>query len=173
MEPGFGFRRHAWKRARADLLPTLPLQVVRIHMARARRLGLDYKAYASFRATAGRDIVAFLFSGNALRLAPAQSIIPPDIAHKVRNLPAGRIAGVYAPTLPDAVQDENPFLTRTGRAPGFTTSWADARDHVQRLMGDAPRKGILLVAATDVEREWCAMGRMGGMLSADRFFAAL
>ncbi len=39
LEPGAGWRRHAWSRARADLLPTLPLEVVRLRVARARNWG--------------------------------------------------------------------------------------------------------------------------------------
>ena len=69
MEPGAGWRRYAWKRARTELLPKLPLEVVRMRVRRARELGLDYKTYAGVRATTGRDLVAFLFSSNALRLS--------------------------------------------------------------------------------------------------------
>jgi len=40
MEPGFGFRKHAWTKARAALLPSLPLEIVRLRVERAKRLGL-------------------------------------------------------------------------------------------------------------------------------------
>ena len=66
-EKGAGWRRVAWKKSREALLPKLPLEVVRMRVRRARELGLDYKSYAGFRAANGRDIVAFLFSSNALR----------------------------------------------------------------------------------------------------------
>ncbi|MDH3263731.1 MAG: hypothetical protein OEM24_07010, partial [Paracoccaceae bacterium] len=68
MEGGAGWRRHCWTKAREELLPTLPLEVVRLRVKRAAELGLDYRAYASFRASTGHDVVALLFSSNALRL---------------------------------------------------------------------------------------------------------
>ncbi len=74
LEAGRGFRKLAWSKARKSLLPSLPLEVVRIHVKRAKRLGLPYKTYATIRSTAGRDIVAFLFSGNAVALRPGGSI---------------------------------------------------------------------------------------------------
>ena len=32
LEPGFGWRRHCWTAARAGLLPTLPIEVVRLRV---------------------------------------------------------------------------------------------------------------------------------------------
>ena len=68
MERGASWRRYAWRRARSELLPKLPLEVARRRVRRARELGIDYKAYAGIRAATGRDIIALLFSSNALRL---------------------------------------------------------------------------------------------------------
>ena len=62
MEKGAGWRRYAWKRARADLMPTLPLEVARRRVKRARELGIDYKSYAGIRAATDR-------SGRASRYA--------------------------------------------------------------------------------------------------------
>jgi hypothetical protein len=78
MEPGYGFRKVAWSKARRALLPSLPLEIVRVRVARAKRLGLPYRTYATIRATSGRDIVAFLFSGNALGLARSARVPPVD-----------------------------------------------------------------------------------------------
>ncbi|MEM7490452.1 MAG: hypothetical protein AAF390_15135, partial [Pseudomonadota bacterium] len=64
---GYTGRLHQWRRARTALLgKALPLEVVRMRVRRAAALGLDYGTYASVRATTGRDIVALLFSSNAL-----------------------------------------------------------------------------------------------------------
>ena len=71
LERGASWRRYAWTRARSELLPTLPIEVARRRVRRARELGLDYKAYAGIRASTGRDIVALLFSTGLLR--PADS----------------------------------------------------------------------------------------------------
>lgn len=166
LEAGFGFRRHAWGKARRDLLPRLPLEVVRLHVARAKRLGLDYSTYASVRATAGCDIVGFLFSGNALGLGPRQFSLPPQVSARLGDLPAGRIGAIYAPTLPEDVARAHPALfDRIGRAPAFTDTWADARTRLLSLLDGMPRRGVVLVAATAVERDWRDMARLGAVLS--------
>ncbi|MGF1552163.1 MAG: hypothetical protein ACFBWO_06645 [Paracoccaceae bacterium] len=46
LDPGRSFRAYAWKRARAELVPRLPLEIVRRRVRRARELGLDYPANA-------------------------------------------------------------------------------------------------------------------------------
>lgn len=47
LEGGSGWRRYAWRRARRELLPQLPIEVVRLRIRRAKELGgIDYKAYA-------------------------------------------------------------------------------------------------------------------------------
>jgi hypothetical protein len=70
LDRGFGWRHHCWKTAREALLPNLPIEVVRLRVKRAAEIGLDYRTYASIRASSGHDVVAFLFSSNALRLLP-------------------------------------------------------------------------------------------------------
>ena len=78
MEAGRAWRRFAWTKAREELLPTRPLDVVRMRVRRARELGLDYTAYASIRAASGHDVVALLFSSNALRVGPRAVVLPAD-----------------------------------------------------------------------------------------------
>ncbi|RMA43892.1 hypothetical protein [Rhodophyticola porphyridii] len=175
MEPGFGFRKHAWGKARHELLPKLPLQIVRIRVARAKRLGLDYTTYATIRATSGRDIVGFLFSGNALELRPQRIAVPDAIRNRLAALEggAGRIAAIYGPAHPQAVLESNRGLIDFADvAPGFTESWSAMRDRLTTTLRDVrlPADGVVLVAATSVERDWCGAAQMAGVLSADRFF---
>ena len=40
LESGGSWRRVAWKKAREELLPTLPIEVVRLRVSRAKELGL-------------------------------------------------------------------------------------------------------------------------------------
>jgi len=80
IEAGYGFRKHAWGKAREALLPKLPIEIVRVRVARARRLGLPYRTYAGIRAATGRDVVAFLFSGNALELTAHRIEMPAQVA---------------------------------------------------------------------------------------------
>jgi len=177
MEPGYGFRKLAWTKARRELLPSLPLEVVRIRVARAKRLGLPYKTYATIRATSGQDIVAFLFSGNALELRVGQAELPAPVAARLAALEgaAGRIAAVYAPTRPEAVLDAQPQLFEAaGTAPGFTASWRETRDALRGALAARrlPADAVVLVAATSVERGWTSAAGLGGVIDRDVLFAA-
>ncbi|MEM7238801.1 MAG: hypothetical protein AAF501_13400, partial [Pseudomonadota bacterium] len=72
IEPGRSFRRFAWAKARRELLPKLPLEVLRRRVARARDLGLAYPQYASILLGTGRDVIAFLFTADAVGLRVAR-----------------------------------------------------------------------------------------------------
>ena len=176
MEAGFGFRKVAWSKARRALLPSLPLEVVRLRVARAKRLGLPYQTYATIRATSGRDIVAFLFSGNALELTPRRLSLTDPVAARLSDLPAGRIAAVYAPSHPQAVLQANlTDLDHAFRAPRITDSWAQTRAQMSAVIKEQglPRDGVVLVAATALEREWCTAGQLAGIVTAERFFGGV
>ncbi len=86
METGAGWRRHCWKAARRQLLPQLPIEVLRRRLRRAREVGLDYSTYATLRASGGDDIVAILFSTNALRLLRERDLLPAGRAEKLRQM---------------------------------------------------------------------------------------
>ena len=174
LERGHGWRRHAWTRARKALIPnTMPLEIVRLRVKRAAALGLDYKTYASIRAASGRDVVAFLFSGNALALTPKRLTLPHHIADKLTPLDAQRLAAIYAPAHPVAVAKANPGLfTHVAAAPPFTESWSATRARLKSLLStaNAPADGTILIAATTIERDWCAAANLAAAIPADRFF---
>jgi hypothetical protein len=177
MEPGYGFRKLAWTKARAALLPTLPLEVVRIRVERAKRLGLPYRTYATIRATSGTDIVAFMFSGNALDLRVGRAELSPAVAGRVADLGGAveRMAAIYAPARPEAVLAAHPdLLEGAGRAPGFTAGWRETRDGLRGLLSSRrlPADAVVLVAATGVERGWSAAAGFGGVIDRDVIFAA-
>ncbi|PWK60935.1 hypothetical protein [Roseicyclus mahoneyensis] len=177
MEPGFGFRKLAWTRARAELMPTLPLEVVRLRVKRAARLGLPYKTYATIRATSGQDIVGFLFSGNALELRVGQVALGQEVMARLAGLEgaAHRLAAIYAPSPPEAVLAANPGLIDAAlRAPGFTATWRETRDSLRGALAARrlPCDGVVLVAATAVERGWGAAAGLGGVIDRDILFAA-
>ena len=175
MEPGFGFRKLAWTKARAALLPSLPLEVVRIRVARAKRLGLPYKTYATIRATSGSDIVGFLFSGNALELRVGQIALGAPVALRLAELEgaADRLAAVYAPVPPEALVAAHPELLEAALpAPGFTAGWRETRDGLRGALAGrrmAPDT-VVLVAATAIERGWCAAAGLGGVIDRDVMF---
>ncbi|MEM1273580.1 MAG: hypothetical protein AAGF88_07165 [Pseudomonadota bacterium] len=173
MAMGHGFRKLAWQKARNDLLPTLPLEIVRLRVARAKRLGLPYKTYATIRAVSGRDIVGFLFSSNGLELRARQVELPQNVAARLKDIPARRVAAIYAPTEPDHIAMANPgLLDIAGQAPAFTASWRETRRRIRALVqaGAVPLDGMVVVAATSAERDWCGTAGLAGALPALPFF---
>jgi hypothetical protein len=175
MEAGYGFRKVAWKKARASLLPALPLEIVRVRVARAKRLGLPYKTYATIRATSGHDIVGFLFSGNALGLSPARPLPEAARAIRLENLggAAERLAAVYAPLRPEDVVRVSPVLDAGVAAPTILTPWGEAGARLRGFVRERglPPDGVVLVSATTLERDWCGAAGLAGNLSAEAFFA--
>jgi hypothetical protein len=172
MEPGGAWRRYAWTRAREELLPKMPIEVVRRRVRRARELGLDYKSYAGIRAATGRDVIALLFSDNALRLLRDGRL--PDA--RAATLGALRetelLALVHPPHRPIAVAERNPLLSGVDDAPGAFAPWGDIRARVLGLKGRLPADGVVVIGETWAERDWCEAARLAGFLPADRYFGS-
>jgi len=169
LEAGVGFRRFAWTKARKQLLPTLPLPVVRMRVRRAAEIGLDYKTYATVRATTGRDVVAILFSTNALRLFRAQQKMDADRAAKLAAVvQCDRRAITVAPLAPDDIAPAP--LDAVQSAPPSHATWPEMTKHILNIRGPYPADGVLMVGDTWSEREWSQAGRLAGYLEAARFF---
>ena len=175
IERGQKWRAFQWQKAREAAMPrTIPLMVVKMRVARARELGLDYKAYAAIRQATGRDILALLFSSNALRVmradAPQIPVHEADILRTVEN--AQKLALVHLPLSAAAVHSANPVLDHVDVAPQFVASWSQMRGHLgdivhrQNLVGDQ----VLIVGDTGLEREWVAAAQAAGYLEAARYF---
>ncbi|MDZ4311156.1 MAG: hypothetical protein U1A24_11450 [Cypionkella sp.] len=170
MQPGVAWRAHCWRAAREQLLPTLPIEVVRLRVKRARDLGLEYKTYASVRAATGHDLIAFLFSSNALRLVRGREALPLDRADKLDAMNCARIALAVAPLSPQAML-VNPQIDQAHVAPFALAKFAEARAAIRLALGKVPGDRVLLVGDLALERDWCAAGRLAGYLPAERFFA--
>ncbi len=174
MEGGAGWRRFAWRKARADLLPKLPIEVVRLRVKRARELGLDYKSYASIRAANGRDVVAFLFSSNALRVVPQTQAPAQDRAEKLAAIrQCGRLAFVApASALPRFAAQNADLFDAIKPAPTLLDTWPELRAKVASLTTDRglPADGVVVIGQTALDREWLLAGRLGGYIPADRYF---
>ena len=175
MEPGASWRKHCWTQARERLLPHLPIEVLRGRLRRAKELGLEYKTYASVRAASGHDVVAFLFSSNALRLLGATPALPQDRAEKLAALiECGRLAVISAPMRPEvALQAAMGVLQAAFVAPGALASFSQAADLIRVARAGLPGDRVLLVGDTALEQEWCAAGRLAGYVPAQQYFAAL
>ena len=174
LEGGVSWRKHCWSAARGTLLPTLPIEVVRLRVKRAAELGLDYRTYASVRAATGHDVVAFLFSSNALRMVAPDPALPPDRAAKLAILrDCGRVALAIRPL--DAAQVAGAggaLLDSAHMAPELLGCWREAGAALRAALGPMPGDRVILVGETALEREWCAAGRLAGWVPADRYFAA-
>lgn len=168
---GLAWRTHCWRVARARLLPTLPIEVVRLRVRRAQELGLDYKTYAGIRASTGHDLVAFLFSSNALRVirAPAPASVLDKLATITR---AGRIGLAVAPLTADLLADFAPALDQTHPAPHHLGSFAEAKARIRAAIGTLPPDTVLLIGDHGLEADWCAAARLAGYVPAARFFPA-
>ena len=174
MERGFTYRKHCWDKARKSLVPTLPLAIVKMRVKRAKELGLDYKTYASVRASTGRDVIGFLFSSNALRLHRVQ--LAEAEAQKLDAIQrAGRVAMIHRPLDCASVVDLNPQIDAAYPAPRFTDPWPVMRDQVKAALiaQKLPRDGVIVVGDTTLEREWADAGRTAGYLPAHRYFGEL
>ena len=175
MAPGRGFRTHAWRQARAALLPKLPIEVVRVRLARARALGLDYPTYAGIRATTGRDLVAFLYSANALGMARPADAPAPEAAARAAASAAAALLAAPPPLDPARAAGRcaaaGLAIERAGRAPVL----ADGPRRTAALLGaladGLPRDAVLVVGAAPPEAGWVAAGRFAGYVPAERWAA--
>jgi len=175
---GAGWRTYCWQKARRGLLPTLPVEILRRRVARAAELGLDYKAYASIRAASGHDVIAFLFSSNALRVFCKTVTMPETRVQKFETVrQAGHLMAAQAPLTPENLlkalpQPVQPLFAASFAAPDFGHTWRETREivlsrvHRQNL----PRDGVVVVGDTSQERAWSEAARLAGYVSADRFF---
>lgn len=170
MEPGFTWRKHCWQQARAALLPTLPLEVLRLRVNRARDLGLPYKTYASVRAATGHDVVAFLFSSNALRISDVKPCLPQDRAQHLATLKNCQRIALAQGLPPSLILAANAALDAAHAAPRPFARFAETYATLRAALPHIPGDRVILIGDTALEREWCAAGRLAAYLPADRYF---
>ena len=167
---GVSWRTHCWSAARQALLPALPIEVVRTRVKRAQVPGLDYKTYAGVRAATGHDVVAFLFSSNALRVSVLRPAMPETRAEKLAQVQCGRLALAVAPLSPGMLEAANSVLDGVSPAPYALAGFGEMRDRVRAALGKLPSDQVILVGDLGLERDWCAAGRLAGYLPAERYF---
>ena len=171
-EPGKSWRTHVWTKARKELMPTLPLEVVRLRVRRAGELGLPYKTYAGIRASSGHDLIGFLFSSNALQVLRDGQAMPRNRAQKLAALVRTEAVGVaHRPVTPTHL-GRLPGLMRAHAAPRFSDTWAEMRDQMRDIITTQgqPADRFVIVGDTAFEREWAEAARTAGYLRADQFF---
>lgn len=181
LSPGHGFRKVAWRKARAALMPRLPLEVLRRRVRRAKELGLAYPAYASILAGTGRDVVAFLFTSHALGLELARAAsLPEGKARKLRAVvgagrlllgPEDRDAGALAAALE---RERRVSFDRAVPAPPLVAPLPEGRAAVRALLAPLglPADGVVMVGDRAAERDWAEAARLGRFMAADAYFEA-
>jgi hypothetical protein len=172
-EDGESWRRFAWAKAREALLPTLPIEVLRLRLNRAKALGLPYKTYASVRASTGRDVIGFLFSNNALQVFKAGQGVPLDRAAALAVITgADRVALIHAPVLAGFRAEA---IDASFAAPSFLDPWPAMRDQLRGVIRSRgkPADGFLVIGETAFERDWAEAGKTAGFLSGAHYFGAV
>ncbi|MBY8976088.1 hypothetical protein KHP62_09745 [Rhodobacteraceae bacterium NNCM2] len=178
LQEGGGFRRYAWKKARAELVPKLPLEVVRRRVARARELGLEYPQYASILLGTGRDIVAFLFTSEAIGLrvgrgdlseAARQKLAAITRCDRLLMTPSDADAGVIGRLL---AERQHVVFAQVGNAPQLDASLRDGRSAVRAILDPMKLAGdqVVMIGTEVREREWADAARLARFLPAERFF---
>jgi hypothetical protein len=169
MEPGTTWRRHCWDQARARLLPHLPVEVLRGRLKRAAELGLDYRSYAGIRAATGHDVVAVLFSSNALCAHPVPAT---DRLARLCSLSGVDRTGLAVRPLaaPALLQAADGALDAAHPAPGHLARWSDARAAVRQALGRISGDRAILIGAHRLEQDWCAAAGLAGYLPDTRYF---
>lgn len=170
---GAGFRAHCWRIARAELLgPRLPVEVVRAQVRRAKALGLDYKTYAGVRATTGRDLVAFLYSSNALAVFRHGQQPSAAVTARIATSAAIPHLGV-SPGVDQQVLGARIAARSAIALPPFGASWGAMRSGMKLWLRDQglPGDGVLMIGETDHEREIMAAAGLAGFVAGQTFFA--
>ena len=180
LEPGAGFRRYAWKRARRDLLRNkVPIEIVRLRVRRARELGLSYPQYASVLMGSGRDITAFLFTVDGLSLRLRRELeMPPQVRDKLRGF--GKCAlSSFAPS----GEDPEDFRLELQEVAGvaFATAaptpeeqhgWDRVRQAVRCALDplSLPGNAVVMIGVSGEQERWAAAGKLAKFLPAEAYF---
>ncbi len=172
LEAGHSWRKHVWTRARKDLMPNVPVEVVRLRVKRAAQLGLPYKTYAGIRASSGHDLIGFMFSNNALHVLRDGQGMPDDRAAKLDALISTTRAGLgHKPVTPTHLAGL-PGIDHAFAAPRFSDSWSRMRARMRDIVTDMgqPADRFVMIGDTSFEREWAEAAQMAGYLNAAQFF---
>lgn len=177
--PGFGWRRYAWAKARRDLTPArVPLEIVRIRMRRAERLGLTYPQYAAILLSSGRDIVGFLFTVNGLEARLSRRLaLERRVAEKLARLsPEQRLA--LSPADEEAADFREELEAAAGAgfaavspAPRDRAAWGEMRRAVRAALDPLklPSDAVVMIGG-GAEEDWAAAGGLARFLPSTAYF---
>jgi hypothetical protein len=105
-------------------------------------------------------------------VTPLRVALPPDRAEKLAGVRARRIALAVGRVDPGALLQANAVLDAAFDAPHLWAKFGEAGRAIRAALDRVPGDRVLLVGDTELERGWCAAGRLAGYLTADRYFGA-
>lgn len=176
-----GWARHCWSRARAELIgERMPVEMLRIRMARARELGLSFPQYRSILLGGGRDVTAFLFTVEGLHLRLTRELSMPD--HVREKLGAvtrcGLLALAPSGEVPQAFRQELSQVSGVSFAdaaaePEPHATWGQGRRAVHALLraGGLPAQSVVMVGQGAREQGWAEAAQLVRFLPRADYFA--
>lgn len=179
LDAGHSWRKHVWKKARKELLPKLPLEVIRRRVARAKELGLEYPAYASILLGTGRDIVGFLFTCDALGLRLEKSVeIPDSVAAKLTAVKATHLLAAEEAAGPDEiakhlVAEHKLAIAGTAALPDpDRVPWTAGRAAIRAALDPLklPSDTVVMIGTRAHERDWADAAKLAKFLPSDNYF---
>ena len=177
LDGGQSWRAFAWKKARKQLMPRLPLEIVKRRVKRAQQLGLEYPQYASILLGTGRDIVGFLFTCDALGLRLSQSLELPDTVREKVSAQTGCERVLMARHDPAALARALAAETRISfssiaKAPALNCTWGEGRRAIQSALEPMklPPDAVVMVGTRAQERDWAEAARLAKFLPSEQYF---
>jgi len=180
LDGGRRWRAHCWQKARRELLPRLPIEVVRRRVVRARELGLAYPQYASVLLGSGRDIVGFLFTCDAIGIRLERRLELPDKnAEKLRGLSGcDRLLMTPLPVDADALcarlaESHGVHFAAAGASPGYDACHREGREAIRAILRPLklPAGAVVMIGTRPEERAWAHAADTAKFLSAEAYFA--
>ena len=178
---GTGWNAYCWRRARRELMgPRLPVEIIRLRVARARQLGLSYPQYASILTGSGRDIVGFLFTVGGLQLRLSRRLAMPGAVRDRLAAIEGAELAAFAPSGedPDAFRLEladvsGAPIAAAAPEPEPPVSWPGARAAIRAALDPLglPGDAVVLVGTAETEAQMAAAGRLAKFLETRDYFA--
>lgn len=176
LDPARSWRVYCWRRAKAQMLPPAPVEVVRRRVRRAAELGLSYPRYASIVTITGRDIGAYLVTSAAL---DAEGAVRPGAERLFAGLTRCELLvlrTLHGPDLEAIAAALGRLVAAAGRVGAIAprAPLPGGRDAIGALIGERrlPSGAVAMIGAGSLERAWADAARLAAFLPAEEWFGA-
>jgi hypothetical protein len=180
MKTGLGWQQHCWKVARKDVLgKTIPIEIVRMRIKRARQLGMAYPQYASIILGTGRDIVGFLFTVDGMHLKLRKRLEMPEfVQSKLQTIEKCTLMA-FSPSgeKSDAFQMELQQISgvkfkSSSPEPEPEATWPAVRLAVRAALEPLklPSDAIVMIGNRETEKQWALAGKMARFIPSSDYY---